>query len=502
MKSFVFLLLIATIACISVIHSAPVSLTRNNHRVDQPLGFLTNFILNKRARVVQTPVVVSEGKKRAVDSGASTSPRYTNTYWKSIKPKTLAHSVKTDSNDAGKSKPVIDLLLFGDLTNRNQRTAEVTAAEAILEELSSASDLVEAPVVEIVEIKAEEIPPAEVETPVVELVEIVQIAEAVAAPETVAVATAEASSAATDASATVSAATSSAVSETVEKESPAKAIEVPVTSSKKVVYVDNTRDFRVTLEVIKVEFDPVYHHESTVETVSESSNAVEKAPVASVEASAGASTSISTGDSASATAVTEAAAVSIPVDLVILIETDGVSSAAEVAPAAVDSISSVDAIPGVDSAPVTVVATPVVSASATAVEAPATAVENYSGTAVEASATAVSASATAVAAPATADVEASAIVVEASAIAVAAPATVIAIPVVEVPVPSVVDSAAPYVRPGVTPEAPAVGASDAATKTGGVEGTKGSASSGGGAEGKGKGGRYWETGGDSDSEED
>jgi hypothetical protein len=213
---------------------------------------------------------------------------------------------------------VIDLLLFGDLTNRNQRTAEVTAAEAILEELSSASDLAEAPVVEIVEIKAEEISPAEVETPVVELVEIVQIAEAVAAPETVAVTTAEASSAATDASATASAATSSAVSETVEKESPAKAIEVPVTNSKKVVYVDNTRDFRVTLEVIKVEFDPVYHHESTVETVSESSTAVEKAPVASVEASAGASTS-STGDSASATVVAEAAAVSIPVDLVILI---------------------------------------------------------------------------------------------------------------------------------------------------------------------------------------
>jgi hypothetical protein len=54
------------------------SYNRNNHRVDQPLGFLTNFILNKRARVVQTPVVVSEGKKRAVDSGASTSPRYTS----------------------------------------------------------------------------------------------------------------------------------------------------------------------------------------------------------------------------------------------------------------------------------------------------------------------------------------------------------------------------------------------------------------------------------------
>ncbi|EFX71137.1 hypothetical protein DAPPUDRAFT_327516 [Daphnia pulex] len=408
MKSFVFLLLIATIACISVIHSAPVSLTRNNHRVDQPLGFLTNFILNKRARVVQTPVVVSEGKKRAIDSGASTSPRYTNTYWKSIKPKTLAHSVKTDSNDAGKLKPVIDLLLFGDLTNRNQRTAEVTAAEAIPEELSSpASDLAEAPVVEIVEITAEEIPPAEVavETPVVELVEIVQVAEVVAAPETVAVATAESSSAATDAvSETASAATSNAVSETVEKESPAKAIEVPVTSSKKVVYVDNTRDFRVTLEVIKVEFDPVYHHESTVETVSESSTAIDKAPVAAVEASAGASTS-STGDSASATAVAEAAAVSIPVDLVILIETDGVGSAAEVAPAADDAIP--------------------------------------------------------------------------------------------------VDSVAPYVRPGITPEAPAVEASDAATKTGGVEGTKGSASSGGsGAEGKGKGGRYWETGGDSDSEED
>jgi hypothetical protein len=374
---------------------------------------------------------------------------------------------------------VIDLLLFGDLTNRNQRTAEVTAAEAILEELSSASDLAEAPVVEIVEIKAEEISPAEVETPVVELVEIVQIAEAVAAQETVAVTTVEASSAATDASATASAATSSAVSETVEKESPAKAIEVPVTSSKKVVYVDNTRDFRVTLEVIKVEFDPVYHHESTVETVSESSTAVEKAPVASVEASAGASTS-STGDSASATVVAEAAAVSIPVDLVILIETDGVSSAAEVAPAAVDSISSVGAIPGVDSAPVTVVATPVASASATAVEASTTAVESYSATAVEASAIAVSA-------PASAAV---------------ALATVVAIPVVEVPVPSVVDSAAPYVRPGITPEAPAVGASDAATKTGGVEGTKGSASSGSGVEGKGKGGRYWETGGDSDSEED
>jgi hypothetical protein len=67
-----------------LVHYYPFTLvSRNNHRVDEPLGFLTNFFLNKRSRVLQNSAVASVGvewKKRAVESGASTSPRYRSVF--------------------------------------------------------------------------------------------------------------------------------------------------------------------------------------------------------------------------------------------------------------------------------------------------------------------------------------------------------------------------------------------------------------------------------------
>nr|CAH0110857.1 unnamed protein product [Daphnia galeata] len=303
MKSFVFLLFIVTIVCISVIHSSPVSLTRNNHRVDEPLGFLTNFILNKRSRIVQNnrPAVASvgtEGKKRAIENRVSSLPaRYGNTYRKGPtgtlnnnlrnlphNQKSVGNSVKTDiSNEAAKSSTATQFSIdriIDDLSNRDERTAEATPAEVTPEEVSPV-DVAEVPVVEVIEI-----------VPVQVVDEVFSVIET--AP---AVASADASAVSTDGS-TVSVATS-AVSETVVQEIPVKTVEVPITTPKKVVYVNKNPDYRVTLQVIHVEFDLIDPEPAHLETVSAVVTPVEITQTAAVEASAVASSTSSTDASSS-----------------------------------------------------------------------------------------------------------------------------------------------------------------------------------------------------------
>ena len=409
--------------------------------------------------------------------------------------KSVGNSVKTDiSNEAAKSSTATQFLIdriIDDLSNRDERTAEATPAEVTPEEVSSV-DVAEVPVVEVIEIV-----PVQVADEVVSLIE--------TAP---AVASADASAASTDGS-TVSVATS-AVSETVVQEIPVKTVEVPITTPKKVVNVNKNPDYRVTLQVIHVEFDRIDPEPAHLETVSAVVTPVEITQTAAVEASAVASSTSSTDESSSVVPVGIEQTVTVVEASAGASSTSSTDGSSSIVPVEIAQSVAVEASAGASTS----------SADGSSSVLP---VEIAQSVAVEASAGASSTSSTdgsSAVAEAVAVVTDNAVTPTGTSSVISspveeAPATIsVGLPVVGlIPVSSLLLDSAPYglkiplsINSASNPEVLAItgesynAGAEADAGTAGIEVAGGSG--GAEAEGEGKGNHSWGAGGFSDSSED